>query len=76
MDTTCVQDVGTLYQTRSLCFCDLFRDQYMDAFALEGGASILELVCGPGALCKSQGQQLLPLYPGAGPEPRLCGRRL
>jgi len=51
--STCVQTVGTLYLTRSLRFSDHFREKYMHAFAIGGHASILEIGCGPGALCES-----------------------
>ena len=51
MWSTYVQRVGTLYQSRALRFSDMFREQYQRAFAIEGAGSILEIGCGPGALC-------------------------
>lgn len=51
--STCVQGIGTLYQSRSLRFSDAFKADYQKAFAIENGASILEIGCGPGALAES-----------------------
>ena len=49
--STCIQRVGTLYLSRLLRFSDSVKDKYLRAFALKGDGKILEIVCGPGALC-------------------------
>ena len=59
--STCVQGVGTLYQSRSLRFSDAFREEYRQAFGLEDSLSMLEIGCGPGALAEA----LHRWYPGA-----------
>ena len=51
--STYVQNIGTLYNTRSLRFSDLFKDRYLDAFQIEDKQKILEIGCGPGALAES-----------------------
>ncbi len=51
--STYVQRIGTLYETRSLRFSDLFKDKYQEAFMLENKKRILEIGCGPGALAES-----------------------
>ncbi|MBQ9120716.1 MAG: methyltransferase domain-containing protein [Lachnospiraceae bacterium] len=51
--STYIQNIGTLYDSRSLRFCDLFRDEYKKIFALEDKHKILEIGCGPGALAES-----------------------
>ena len=57
----CIQGIGTLYQSRSLRFNDLFRDAYTSAFHIPDGGKILEIGCGPGALA----QALHRWYPAA-----------
>lgn len=59
--STCVQGVGTLYQSRALRFSDAFREEYRRAFGIEDGLSMLEIGCGPGALVEA----LRRWYPGA-----------
>lgn len=51
--STRIQKVGTLYRTRSLRFSDLFREQYLKAFQIQDGLRMLEIGCGPGALCQA-----------------------
>lgn len=51
--STYVQKIGTLYDSRSLRFSDLFRDKYLAAFQIEDKQKILEIGCGPGALAES-----------------------
>ncbi|MCH5286808.1 MAG: methyltransferase domain-containing protein [Christensenellaceae bacterium] len=51
--STCVQGVGTLYQSRSLRFSDDFKEAYLRALGIEDGATVLEIGCGPGALMQS-----------------------
>ena len=51
--STYVQSIGTLYDSRSLRFSDLFHRKYMDAFAVDDKKRILEIGCGPGALAES-----------------------
>jgi len=48
-----VQNIGVLYTSRSLRFSDAFKSKYTDAFSLCGKEKILEIGCGPGALCES-----------------------
>lgn len=59
--STYVQSIGTLYNTRSLRFSDIFMDKYKDVFDIEGKKKILEIGCGPGALAES----LFRWYPNA-----------
>lgn len=59
--STYVQSIGTLYESRSLRFSDLFQSKYMDVFRIDGKSKILEIGCGPGALAQS----LLRWYPNA-----------
>lgn len=56
-----IQGIDTLYLSRRLRFDDLFRDQYLPAFQLPDGLRMLEIGCGPGALC----QALHRWYPNA-----------
>ena len=51
--STRIQRTSTLYESRSLRFHDLFREQYINAFAIPDGASVLEIGCGPGALAEA-----------------------
>lgn len=51
--STYVQSIGTLYNTRSLRFSDIFMDKYKNVFDIEGKKKILEIGCGPGALAES-----------------------
>ena len=56
MNTTwsdCIQGIDTLYLTRMLRFSDVFREKYQKAFQIDGRKDILEIGCGPGALCQS-----------------------
>lgn len=48
-----IQNIGVLYTSRSLRFSDTFKDKYTDVFSLSGKERILEIGCGPGALCES-----------------------
>ena len=48
-----IQRIGTLYLSRALRFDDTFKQKYVSAFAIEGKKDILEIGCGPGALCES-----------------------
>lgn len=63
--STCVQGIGTLYQSRALRFSDAFREDYRRALRIGEDASVLEIGCGPGALMES----LARWYPKA----ELCG---
>lgn len=51
--STYVQSIGTLYNTRSLRFSDIFMGKYKNVFDIEGKKKILEIGCGPGALAQS-----------------------
>lgn len=51
--STYLQGIGTLYDTRTLRFADLFKEKYQNAFAIEDKKKILEIGCGPGALSES-----------------------
>lgn len=51
--STYIQNIGTLYHSRSLKFADCFQERYMDAFGIDDGCKILEIGCGPGALAES-----------------------
>lgn len=51
--STYVQNIGTLYLSRSLRFADQFKEKYTKAFAIDAKSSILEIGCGPGALAES-----------------------
>jgi len=57
----CIQGIDTLYLTRELRFSDIFRERYQRAFQIDGRKEILEIGCGPGALC----QALHRWYPAA-----------
>ena len=58
--STFVQGIETLYETRSLRFADIFKEKYQRVFQIEGKKEILEIGCGPGALCEA----LIRWYPG------------
>ena len=60
-----IQNIGTLYLSRSLRFADHFQERYMEAFEIDEKSSMLEIGCGPGALAQS----LRRWYPHA----RICG---
>lgn len=53
--STYVQKIGTLYDTRSLRFSDIYKDKYLEAFKIEDRSNLklLEIGCGPGALAES-----------------------
>lgn len=51
--STYVQNIGTLYRSRSMRFSDAFQTKYTDFFGLPDGGNILEIGCGPGALAES-----------------------
>jgi len=63
--STYIQNIGTLYLSRSLKFADPFRYQYEKAFGIADGCKVLEIGCGPGALAES----LLRWYPRC----QICG---
>lgn len=56
-----VQNIGTLYFSRTLRFSDEYKEKYMGAFRMEDKKRILEIGCGPGALTQS----LARWYPSA-----------
>ena len=51
MWSTYVQRCGTLYESRALRFSDTFKEAYRKSFDIDSAKSILEIGCGPGALC-------------------------
>ena len=51
--STYIQGIGTLYQSRSLRFADLFKEKYVSAFDMGARKNILEIGCGPGALAQA-----------------------
>ena len=51
--STYIQGAHMLYETRSLRFHNRLRQQYTDAFALNGLGTLLEIGAGPGALAQS-----------------------
>lgn len=51
--STQIQGIGTLYESRALRFHDGLREAYVKAFGIPESASILEIGCGPGALCEA-----------------------
>lgn len=51
--STYIQNIGTLYFSRSLRFADQFKEKYMKAFGVEDKSKMLEIGCGPGALTES-----------------------
>ena len=51
--STCVQGIGTLYQSRCLRFADLFKEKYITAFDIGARKDILEIGCGPGSLAQA-----------------------
>ena len=51
--STQIQGIATLYDSRSLRFSDRFRESYVQAFRLPASPAILEIGCGPGALCEA-----------------------
>lgn len=63
--STYIQNIGTLYFSRSLKFADHFKERYMKAFDIDDKSKILEIGCGPGALAES----LLRWYPHS----QICG---
>lgn len=48
-----VQNIGTLYFSRTLRFSDEYKEKYMGAFRMDDKKRILEIGCGPGALTQS-----------------------
>lgn len=60
-----IQGIDTLYLTRMLRFSDMFQEKYQRAFQIDSRKEILEIGCGPGALCQS----LKRWYP----EANICG---
>ena len=51
--STYIQNIGTLYFSRSLRFSDYFKEKYKKFFEIEDKRNILEIGCGPGALAES-----------------------
>ena len=51
--STYIQNIGTLYFSRSLKFADRFKERYVKAFGMDDKSRILEIGCGPGALAES-----------------------
>ena len=51
--STYVQNIGTLYDSRSLRFSDFFQSKYKEIFEIEDKKKILEIGCGPGAFAES-----------------------
>lgn len=51
--STYIQNIGTLYLSRSLRFADHFKGKYKEAFQIDDKSKILEIGCGPGALAES-----------------------
>jgi len=51
--STCLQKIGTLYQTRQLRFDDRFKENYTCVFNIDNSQNILEIGAGPGALTQS-----------------------
>lgn len=47
-----IQSIESLYFSRSLRFSDFYKKQYLDTFNIKP-KKILEIGCGPGALCES-----------------------
>lgn len=54
--STYIQNIGTLYFSRSLRFADIFKEKYTKAFDIDEKSKILEIGCGPGALAESLGR--------------------
>lgn len=48
-----IQGIRTLWHSRALRFSDVYKEQFMRAFSLPTSPSILDIGCGPGALCRS-----------------------
>lgn len=48
-----IQGAKMFYVTRALRFSDVYKEQYKSIFSLPENARILEIGCGPGALCGS-----------------------
>ena len=48
-----IQNIGVLYTSRTLRFADSFKNKYTDFFDIDKKKRILEIGCGPGALCES-----------------------
>ena len=51
--STYIQNIGTLYLSRSLKFADHFKERYLKAFDIDDKCKMLEIGCGPGALAES-----------------------
>lgn len=56
--STFIQRPETLYRTRAIRFRDERKDRFLDALGFKDGMSILEVGCGPGALCHALGRWL------------------
>ncbi len=48
-----VQSIDCLYTSRKFRFSDRFRERFTPFFAIPENARVLEIGCGPGALCES-----------------------
>lgn len=48
-----VQGIRTLYSSRLVRFDNFFKDKYISVFEIPNTAAILDVGCGPGALCHS-----------------------
>ena len=48
-----IQNIGTLYHSRTLRFADTYKEAFQNAFCIGKNAGILEIGCGPGALTQS-----------------------
>lgn len=48
-----IQNIGTLYHSRTLRFSDTYKEAFQNAFCIGKNAGILEIGCGPGALTQS-----------------------
>lgn len=51
--STYIQNIGTLYLSRTLRFSDVFKEKYKNAFGIDNNSKILEIGCGPGALAEA-----------------------
>lgn len=51
--STRMQSPELLYETRSMRFADVFKENYTKVFSMDDRKKILEIGCGPGALAES-----------------------